>query len=151
MADSKDIEKVEFEFPDEKADAEAKVNDEEIKAEGDGDIEIVDDTPPADRGRKPSDEPPREFSDDELAKYDESVKNRIRHFTKGYHEERILLEQLKKRITGMIEYPSLEKVLHLVPHRGPMDAKVLGKSVDVHACARTRNEIPQQAKTEIVL
>lgn len=90
MADSKDIEKVEFEFPDEKADAEAKVNDEEIKAEGDGDgdIEIVDDTPPADRGRKPSDEPPREFSDDELAKYDESVKNRIRHFTKGYHDER---------------------------------------------------------------
>ena len=88
MADSKDIEKVEFQFPDEKADAEAKVNDEEIKAEGDGDIEIVDDTPPADRGRKPSDEPPREFSDDELAKYDESVKNRIRHFTKGYHDER---------------------------------------------------------------
>ena len=84
-----DIEKVEFEFPDEKADAEAKANDQEIKADGaDEDIEVVDDTPPEDRGRRPSEEPPREFSDDELSKYDDSVKNRIRHFTKGYHDER---------------------------------------------------------------
>ena len=79
-----EIEKVEFEFPDEKAEAEEKVNAESAEDE----IEVVDDTPEADRGRRPSDEPPREFSDDELAKYDEGVKNRIRHFTKGYHDER---------------------------------------------------------------
>ena len=78
-----DIEKVEFEFPDEKQEAESKVN-----AEVDDNIEIVDDTPPEDRGRKPMAEPPREFAEDELAKYDASVQQRIKHFTKGYHEER---------------------------------------------------------------
>lgn len=79
-----DVEKVEFEFPDEK---EQKV-DETKASDQDDDIEVVDDTPAADRGRKPMDEPPREFSEDELDRYDESVKNRIRHFTKGYHDER---------------------------------------------------------------
>lgn len=80
-----EMEKVEFEFPDEKTEAESKVNAE---VESNDDIEIVDDTPPEDRGRKPMAEPPREFADDELAKYDASVQQRIKHFTKGYHEER---------------------------------------------------------------
>lgn len=80
-----EMEKVEFEFPDEKQEAESKVNAE---VEGKDEIEIVDDTPPEDRGRKPMVEPPREFADDELAKYDASVQQRIKHFTKGYHEER---------------------------------------------------------------
>ena len=69
-----EIEKVEFEFPDEKQEDE---NQESVNASAEDEIEIVDDTPPEDRGRKPSDEPPREFSDDELAKYDEGVKNQI--------------------------------------------------------------------------
>jgi hypothetical protein len=80
-----EIEKVEFEFPDEKGEAEDKVN---VEAESADEIEIVDDTPPEDRGRKPMVEPPKEFADDELAKYDSSVQQRIKHFTKGYHEER---------------------------------------------------------------
>lgn len=90
------MEKTEFEFPDESEDnprkggkmveAEPEV---EIKAEDDkAEIEIVDDTPPEDRNRKPMTEPPKELSDEELEKYDESVKKRIQHFTKGYHEER---------------------------------------------------------------
>jgi hypothetical protein len=33
-------------------------------------------------------EPPKEVTDDELSKYDESVQKRIKHFTKGYHDER---------------------------------------------------------------
>ena len=78
----------EFEFPDEKEAVEEKAGAEKAAAADDSEIEVVDDTPPADRGRRPSDEPPREFNDDELAKYDEGVKNRIRHFTKGYHDER---------------------------------------------------------------
>ena len=80
-----EIEKVEFEFPDEKAEAEDKVN---VEAEGKDDIEIVDDTPLEDRGRKPMVEPPKELTDEELSKYDASVQQRIKHFTKGYHEER---------------------------------------------------------------
>lgn len=88
------MEKTEFEFPDESddnprkggkvVDAEPEV---EIKAE-EPEVEIIDDTPPEDRNRKPMTEPPKELSDDELEKYDESVKKRIQHFTKGYHEER---------------------------------------------------------------
>jgi hypothetical protein len=81
----------EFKFPDEadskKAKAEEKV-DFEVEGESTPEIEVVDDTPPEDRGRKPMAEPPREFGDDELTKYDESVQKRIKHFTKGYHEER---------------------------------------------------------------
>jgi len=90
-----EIEKVEFEFPDEIEEKQSRAGskvvtpaNEDNSAAKEADIEIVDDTPPADRGRKPMEEPPKEMSDDELAKYDESVKNRIKHFTKGYHEER---------------------------------------------------------------
>lgn len=59
-----------------------------IKGEDAPEIEIVDDTPEEDRGRKPMTEPPKEFTDDEIASYNESVQKRIKHFTKGYHEER---------------------------------------------------------------
>jgi hypothetical protein len=81
----------EFKFPDEaeskNAKAEEKV-DFEVEGEGTPEIEVVDDTPPEDRGRKPMAEPPKEVTDEELSKYDESVQKRIKHFTKGYHEER---------------------------------------------------------------
>ena len=79
-----------FKFPDE-AEKETKVEDKvdfEVEGEGTPEIEVVDDTPPEDRGRKPMVEPPKEVTDEELAKYDESVQKRIKHFTKGYHEER---------------------------------------------------------------
>lgn len=51
------------------------------------DLEIVDDTPPEDRDRKPS-PPPDDVSEDELRGYSEKVQERIRKFTKGYHDER---------------------------------------------------------------
>jgi hypothetical protein len=57
-----------------------------IKA-GDLEIEVEDDTPPEDRGRKPS-EPPQEVTNEELENYSEKVKSRIKHFSKGYHDER---------------------------------------------------------------
>lgn len=62
--------------------------DFEVEGAADPEIEVVDDTPPQDRNRKPMDEPPKEFSDDELTSYNETVQKRIKHFTKGYHEER---------------------------------------------------------------
>jgi len=78
--------KEEFKFPDEKQSADSdKV---EFAVEGEAEIEVVDDTPEQDRGRKPMTEPPKELTEDELSKYDEGVKKRIQHFTKGYHEER---------------------------------------------------------------
>jgi hypothetical protein len=85
-----DLEKTEFEFPDETEDKQSRAGSKVVDTEKDDEpeIEIVDDTPAADRGRKPMDEPPKEMSDDELSKYDEGVRKRIQHFTKGYHEER---------------------------------------------------------------
>jgi LysM repeat protein len=74
-----------FEFPDgEKASA-----DEEKKFE----VEIEDDTPPADRGRKPMKEKVEDPTDDELNSYDEKVQNRIKKFTRGYHDERRAKEE----------------------------------------------------------
>ena len=50
-------------------------------------IEVVDDTPEKDRGRKPS-EPPADVTEEELEEYSEKVRKRIQHFSKGYHDER---------------------------------------------------------------
>ena len=76
----------EFKFPDE---AEGKAEEKiDYEIEGEPEIEVVDDTPAADRGRRPMDDAPKDMSDDELSKYDEGVQKRIKHFTKGYHEER---------------------------------------------------------------
>jgi hypothetical protein len=84
-----DFEKVEFEFPDEIEAKQSRAGSKVVTPEADEpEIEVVDDTPAEDQGRKPMEEPPKEMSDDELAKYDESVRKRIQHFTKGYHEER---------------------------------------------------------------
>lgn len=78
----------EFEFPDEKEAKEkekVKAADEQID---DGfKVEIEDDTPPEDRGRKPA-PPPEDPTEDELASYDEKVQARIKKFTRGYHDER---------------------------------------------------------------
>lgn len=79
------MEKTEFEFPDEKGAAEDKAD---AAFRDDTDIEVVDDTPEQDRGRAPMKEPPAEPTEDELANYSESVRNRFKHFTKGYHDER---------------------------------------------------------------
>ena len=81
----------EFKFPDEVEGKNAKADDKvdfEVEGDSEPEIEVVDDTPPEDRGRKPMAEPPKEVTDEELAKYDEGVQKRIKHFTKGYHEER---------------------------------------------------------------
>jgi hypothetical protein len=101
------FQKVEFEFPHEEKenlniDIEGS-NAEEIDVTGkqakapapsevdssdDGyEIEVVDDTPKADRNRKPS-TPPDDVTDEELEDYSEKVRKRIQHFSKGYHDER---------------------------------------------------------------
>ena len=64
------------------------------KAEEDKfDVEIEDDTPPEDRGRKPSRQPIEDPTEDELASYDEKVQSRIKKFTRGYHDERRAKEE----------------------------------------------------------
>ena len=86
----------EYKFPDEKevkADSEEKV---EYEIEGETEVEVIDDTPEQDRGRSRMEEPPKDFAEDELTKYDEGVRKRIQHFTKGYHEERRAKESAER-------------------------------------------------------
>ena len=73
----------EYVFPDEQEDVkEVEVAEDKVE------IEIEDDTPPEDRGRKPMKEPVEEVTDEELNNYDEKVQARIKKFTRGYHDER---------------------------------------------------------------
>jgi len=88
-----EMEKTEFEFPDE---IEAKQNrlgskvvepePEQVKEEPE--IEVIDDTPDEDKGRTPMETPPVEPTDEELANYSQRDRTKLREFTKGYHDER---------------------------------------------------------------
>jgi hypothetical protein len=91
------MEQTEFEFPDEQT-TNARAGGRVVAPEADDkpEIEVIDDTPEVDRNRKPMVEPPKDVTDDELSKYDESVRKRIQHFTKGYHEERRAKESAQR-------------------------------------------------------
>jgi hypothetical protein len=81
-----ELDKTEFTFPDEVEEKQSRAGSKVVEAEPE--VEIIDDTPEQDRGRKPMEEAPKDVTDEELSKYDEGVRKRIQHFTKGYHEER---------------------------------------------------------------
>jgi hypothetical protein len=79
------MDKDDYKFPDE---VEDKV--EEVEAEGDDfEIEIEDDTPEADRGKKPADpELVDSLEKDELEDYTRDVKTKIKQYKKVFHDER---------------------------------------------------------------
>jgi hypothetical protein len=86
------LDKEEFKFPDE-APVKASGDEEKVEFEIEGEepvkVEVADDTPPEDRNRRPMTEPPEEVTEEELNSYkDVKLRNRIAHFSKGYHEER---------------------------------------------------------------
>ena len=80
---------LEFDVPDESEEQSRKGSKVvEPASDDDFELEVVDDTPEEDRGRKPMETPPEDPTDEELATYSKRDRNRIREFTKGYHEER---------------------------------------------------------------
>jgi hypothetical protein len=81
-----------FKFPHEIEESKGKPVDTESVDTDEIEIEIEDDTPEEDRGRKPG-KPVDEVTDEELASYDEKVQKRIKKFTKGYHDERRAKEE----------------------------------------------------------
>ena len=115
------MQQVEYEFPDpdkkEGKEVEVDVAEEaefEIEIEGavgreeigkpkEIEVEVVDDTPKADRGRKSS-SPPEEVTEEELENYSEKVKKRIKHFSKGYHDERRAKETAERERTELERY-----------------------------------------------
>ena len=121
------FQKVEFEFPhDEDNELSTEIEIEpsseiEVDLSGKGqapalepepepepEIEVVDDTPKKDRNRTPS-EPPEDVTEEELENYSDKVQKRIRHFSKGYHDERRAKEaaererdELERAMQGML-------------------------------------------------
>ena len=89
----------EFKFPDENT-QESKGKPEELSVQVGGEapegfeVEVEDDTPPEDRGREPMPKPiVEELEKDELADYDESVKQKFRQMKKVWHDERRAKDQ----------------------------------------------------------
>lgn len=87
------IEKTEFVFPDEVEEKKTT----EVAAEAE--IEIVDDTPERDRGRKPLEKEVVDPTDDELSEYSEKVQARIKELTHAKHDERRKRESLEREQT----------------------------------------------------
>ena len=79
-----EFEKEEFKFPDE-SQGQSKNEAKEPEFE----IEIEDDTPAQDRGREPMPKPlVEELEKDELDKYDDEVKTKLKQMRKVWHDER---------------------------------------------------------------
>ena len=75
----------EFKFPDEASEATGKPEDKKPEFE----YEVEDDTPVQDRGREPMPKPlVEELEKDELDKYDDEVKNKLKQMRKVWHNER---------------------------------------------------------------
>jgi hypothetical protein len=79
-----------FKFPDEidDKDVEVTVSGDEVE------VEIVDDTPEKDRGRKPLDRDVEDPTDEEIESYSEGVQKRIKELTHARHDERRAKESL---------------------------------------------------------
>jgi hypothetical protein len=82
MADS-------YKFPDEVDETSV-----EVTTDGDVEVEIVDDTPERDRGRKPLDRDVADPTDEEIESYSDNVKKRIKDLTHARHDERRAKELL---------------------------------------------------------
>jgi len=75
-----------YKFPDEQ-----EPQDESFEVEteeSDIDLEVVDDTPEEDRGRKPLDREVNDPSDEEIAEYSDKVQKRMKELTHARHDER---------------------------------------------------------------
>lgn len=90
-----------FKFPHENETETGKPVEDKVEFEVEGDaepeIEVVDDTPPEDRNRKPLEKPVAEPTDDELEQYSEKVKSRIKELTHARHDERRAKEALARQ------------------------------------------------------
>ena len=117
------FQKVEFEFPEEEQedtaieiedsgeveiDLSGKKTAEDYKEpepeiEDKVEVEVYDDTPKADRNRTPS-EAPADVTDEELETYSKRVQDRLKHFSKSYHDERRAKEAAQREREELEQY-----------------------------------------------
>jgi hypothetical protein len=93
------MEETEFKFPDEDG-TEVKVT----AKGGDVEIDIIDDTPEQDRGRKPLEREPEDANDEELAQYSANVQKRIKELSHARHDERRAKEQAQREREELARY-----------------------------------------------
>ncbi len=99
-----------FKFPDEQdGNIKQDQDDAAVKADAQDDVEveIVDDTPPKDRGRKPLDKEVSDPTDDEIENYSANVQARIKELTHARHDERRRKEELereKQEMERLLQY-----------------------------------------------
>jgi hypothetical protein len=92
-----------FKFPDEQEQTEEKAKGGEVTA--DVEVEIVDDTPPQDRGRDPlPKEIVKELEDDTLDEYSDKVKKRLSQMKKVWHDERREKERAAREREEALRY-----------------------------------------------
>jgi hypothetical protein len=99
-----------YKFPDEQEQEKPEIELELENADGkiEAEIEVVDDTPPQDRNRKPLDKEVEEPSEDELNEYSAKVQKRLKELTHARHDERRKAEALAR------EKAELEKIAQVM-------------------------------------
>jgi len=87
----------EFKFPDDDdVKNESQQGDAAAAGSEDVEIELIDDTPSKDRGRKPLDKEVADPTDDEIENYSDKVQARIKELTHARHDERRRKEELER-------------------------------------------------------
>ena len=116
----------EFKFPDETAVGVSADTADEVE------IEIVDDTPEKDRGRKPLDKEVADPTDDEIESYSDKVQSRIKELTHARHDERRQKEAVAR------EKAELERLAqHLINENNALKRNVnQGQEVIVHSARK---------------
>ena len=77
-----------YKFPDELDDEKTAQVNVSVEDDGDVEVEVIDDTPIQDRGRKPLEREVEDPTDDEIENYSDKVKGRIKELTHARHDER---------------------------------------------------------------
>jgi hypothetical protein len=104
------IEQTEFKFPDEIAAEEAQKAEANQVDSDEIEVQIEDDTPPEDRGRKPL---PKEMVDeldkDDLEEYSDKVKKRLSQMKKVWHDERREKERALREREEALKFAQLRE------------------------------------------
>jgi len=120
-----------YKFPDELDDNKSQ-KVEILQPDDDVEIEIIDDTPIQDRGRKPLDKEVEDPSDDEIETYSDKVKVRIKELTHARHDERRAKEALYR------EKQDLERLAqHMVEENNRLKQYVNNGTEQYGAMAKT--------------
>jgi hypothetical protein len=131
-----------YKFPDELDDD--KSQKVEIQTEEDVEIEIVDDTPEKDRGRRPLDREVEDPTDDEIESYTQGAQKRIKELTHARHDERRAKESLlreKQELERLAQhYVEENKKLKQYVHTGTEQYGVMAKTAAEAELDKARQE-----------